>query len=353
MARSLGEEALMLFREVNETEGIASALFRVATVAGEQGEYEAARALFKECLKMDRESGSTRGLAASLWGLARLNFVSQGDSEAIRSLLEESIALYRTIGDKGGIADCLYLSGWVVLLQGNAAAARSQAEESILLYKEIADRPGSAQSLSLLAEVEARQGDRIAARALYQESLALARKGGDKLIIVSDLEGLAGIVAVQEEPTWAARLWATAESLREGMGMPLPPVYRAGYERSVAAARARLGKQVFTTAWAEGRTMTPEQVLAAPGRVALSTQAAAGQPATTTAKTLATYPAGLTTREVEVLRLVAQGLTDAQVAEQLVISPRTVNFHLTSVYGKIGVSSRSAATRYAIEQHLV
>jgi DNA-binding NarL/FixJ family response regulator len=56
---------------------------------------------------------------------------------------------------------------------------------------------------------------------------------------------------------------------------------------------------------------------------------------------------------VEVLRLVAQGLTDAQVAEQLVISPRTVNFHLTSIYNKLGVSSRSAATRYAIEQRLV
>ena len=66
-----------------------------------------------------------------------------------------------------------------------------------------------------------------------------------------------------------------------------------------------------------------------------------------------TYSAGLTAREVEVLRLVAQGLTDAQVAEQLVISPRTVNFHLTSIYRKLGVSSRAAATRYAIEHHLV
>jgi DNA-binding NarL/FixJ family response regulator len=70
-------------------------------------------------------------------------------------------------------------------------------------------------------------------------------------------------------------------------------------------------------------------------------------------KTSPTYPAGLTAREVEVLRLVAQGLTDAQVAEQLVISPRTVNWHLTSIYSKIQVSSRAAATRYAIEHKLV
>jgi LuxR family maltose regulon positive regulatory protein len=61
---------------------------------------------------------------------------------------------------------------------------------------------------------------------------------------------------------------------------------------------------------------------------------------------------GLTAREVEVLRLLAAGLTDAQIAEQLVISPRTVNVHLTSIYRKIAVSSRAAATRYAIEHHL-
>jgi len=54
-----------------------------------------------------------------------------------------------------------------------------------------------------------------------------------------------------------------------------------------------------------------------------------------------------------VLRLVAQGLSDAQVAEQLVISRRTVNWHLTSIYSKLGVTSRNAASRYMIEHHLV
>jgi DNA-binding CsgD family transcriptional regulator len=56
---------------------------------------------------------------------------------------------------------------------------------------------------------------------------------------------------------------------------------------------------------------------------------------------------------VEVLCLVAHGLSDAQVAEQLVISPRMLNTHLNSIYGKIGVTSRRAASRYAIEHHLL
>jgi DNA-binding CsgD family transcriptional regulator len=101
-----------------------------------------------------------------------------------------------------------------------------------------------------------------------------------------------------------------------------------------------------------GRMMKLEQVLAAAGRVALSATVTVGQPATTTTKTPAIYLAGLTARGVEVLRLAGQGASDAQVAETLTISPRTGNWHLTSIDSKIGVSSRSAATRYAFKHHL-
>ncbi len=95
--------------------------------------------------------------------------------------------------------------------------------------------------------------------------------------------------------------------------------------------------------------MTWEQALAARGPVTILSETAPTPPA----KSPPTYPDGLTGREVEVLRLLAQGLTDAQIAEHLIISPRTVNTHLRAIYGKIQVSSRSAATRYAIEQRLI
>ena len=87
--------------------------------------------------------------------------------------------------------------------------------------------------------------------------------------------------------------------------------------------------------------------------------AAAEPPATATGSEQATrpasaaYPAGLSPREVEVLRLVAEGLTNNQVADRLSLSPRTVDRHLNSVYTKLGVSSRSAATRFALEHRLV
>ncbi len=93
------------------------------------------------------------------------------------------------------------------------------------------------------------------------------------------------------------------------------------------------------------RDVKPEQALAAQGQKPIPTT-------TTTVSPPPTYPAGLTAREVEVLRLLAGGLTDHQIAAKLVLSPRTVHAHISSIYSKLGVTSRSAATRYAIEHHL-
>src|SRR5216683_2022066 len=151
----------------------------------------------------------------------------------------------------------------------------------------------------------------------------------------------------------AARLWGAAEALREAIGAPIPPVYRAAYERAVAATRVSLGENTFAATWAEGRTMTPEQALAAKERaVTLAPIPPAIAPAPP-AKSPVTHPAGLTKRELEVLRLLAGGMTNPQIAEHLVISLPTVSTHVTSIYNKLGVTSRSAATRYAVEHHLV
>jgi ATP/maltotriose-dependent transcriptional regulator MalT len=267
-------------------------------------------------------------------------------------LLEESLALFRELGDRFGIAQELWLSGLVALQQGNASTARRLAEESVALSSETEFPFGTAWFLADLARVEARQGDHAAAHAHYEHGLAIASKIGGKLLIPIFLEGLANLLATQGEPARAARLWGAAEGLRESMGVPIWPVERAAYERTVERVRAQLGEQAFAAAWNEGRMTSPEQVLVAQGRETIKTLPADQLP-TSLMKSSPTSPNGLTAREVEVLCLVAQGLTDAQVAVQLVISPRTVNTHLKSIYGKIGVSSRSAATRYAIEHQLL
>lgn len=97
---------------------------------------------------------------------------------------------------------------------------------------------------------------------------------------------------------------------------------------------------MFKAAWAKGRALTLEQA------IALAEQVTASQPTIQ-------LPAGLTEREVEVLRWLTKGLADAEIAEQLVVSRRTVHAHLRSIYSKLDVTTRSAATRAAMELKLV
>ena len=348
-ARSLFEEALALWKEVGDKKQIAFSLENLAMIESRQGEYTRGRALCEESLAIQRELGNKVGISDVLLQLAWILFVSQGHLATVHSLIGESLVLSREVGDKRGIADCCYLSGHIALSQDDAFTARALAEESLLLSREVGDRQNIAQSLSLLGRTVAVQDDYTAARALFEESLSVAREIGDKLNSTFYLEGLASVVAAQGEPVWAARLWGAAEARRESMGVPISPVERTAYdERTVERVRAQLGEKAFAIDWAEGRSMTLEQVLVTRGPTIIPLETRPAPPA----KSFPTYPEGLTTREVEVLRLVAQGLTDAQVAEQLVISPHTVNSHLKAIYGKIGVSSRHAATRYAIEHHL-
>jgi predicted ATPase/DNA-binding CsgD family transcriptional regulator len=351
VARSLTEEGLAVDRELGDKRGIAWDLLSLAGLLSQQGEYTRARDLLEESLEMHRELGNAMGISGSLQWLTWVLFLSQGDSATVHSLIEKCLVLFRELGDKEAIAFSFYVSGQVALSQGDAAAARSLAEESVVLYKELGYRQGMTWSLSALASVVAVQGDHVAARALYEESLAVARKIGDKWAIASSLKGLAGVVATQGEPAWAAQLWGAAEALREVMGAPIPPVYRADYERAVAAARAQLGEKAFAAAWAQGRSMTPEQALATQTpKVESISRGASSAPS---AKLPTTYPDGLSARELEVLRLLATGLTDAQIAEQLVLSLHTIHAHLRTIYSKLGVTSRSAATRYAFEHQLV
>jgi DNA-binding CsgD family transcriptional regulator len=165
------------------------------------------------------------------------------------------------------------------------------------------------------------------------------------------LATLASLAAARGELVRVAHLWGATEALRETAGRPLRSIERAAYERETATARDYLGETAFAAAWAEGRGITPEQVLAAtdPEVPARPTD---GLPTRTPVSR--SVPEGLTPRQVEVLRLLAaQGLTNRQIAEQLGITAQTVHAHLRSMYSKLGVTTRSAATRYAIEHRLI
>jgi DNA-binding NarL/FixJ family response regulator len=156
------------------------------------------------------------------------------------------------------------------------------------------------------------------------------------------------------------RLYGAVETVRETRGTSLSPIDRGFSARSVEAVRCQLPESVFTDQWLAGQAMSLEQAIEVARQFIVQEQVTSPprSPEGSVSHDALTSPPseklfGLTAREVEVLRLLTQGLTYAQIAQQLVISTRTADAHLRSIYGKLGVTSRSAATRYAIEHKLV
>jgi ATP/maltotriose-dependent transcriptional regulator MalT len=270
-----------------------------------------------------------------------------------RAMEEEALALFQEVGDATGTAFVLQNLASVLSLQGEYGRAQALLEESLTLSRRGGDVWNITLSLLFLGWVSIGQGDYADARALLEESLEISMARGNMWIMAIGLVGLAAVATAQGGLVRAVWLMSAAKAVREAIGALLPPFVHVMYESTMVALRGQLGEQAFGKAWSEGRAMTLQQVLAAKDPLPMPAQLSNGFSSTDPAKTSHGYPDGLTAREAEVLRLVAQGLTDAQVAERLFISRRTVNWHLTLIYSKLQVSSRSAATRYALEHHLV
>jgi len=316
----LVEEQVRLLRQAGEPWEVADALFHLAFAVSMHGQYPRGQALFEEALMLFRKTGNELMVGAilvhsSLW----LCWSASPEPATIRQRFQQGEALISRVGDRYWMAHSAATAALIALFEGEPGRASRLAQESLALFREMDARWEIAITLYTLGQVAAHQGDLRAARSHYEQSLALSGELGEQFIIPLSLEGLAGVLARQGELGWAAQLWGAAEAMREVIAVPLFPAHRAGYEQAVRGARAHLGAPAFATTWQEGRTMTTEQVLAAQGRVTNPPSTPAGSRSTLPTQTSPSYPSGLTTREVEVLRLVAQGLSDAQVAVQLVI----------------------------------
>lgn len=156
------------------------------------------------------------------------------------------------------------------------------------------------------------------------------------------LIGLAGVCCQQNQPELAAKLIGAAQQRLALTGTRLEQSDLADHQRIVAAVEVQLGKAHFLALSALGQHSDLDELLK---EIAVYEQDQLPEPAKPTF--------GLTARESEVLALLAEGLTNAQIAEQLTISPYTVNIHIRSIFGKLGVTTRAAATRRALESHLV
>jgi ATP/maltotriose-dependent transcriptional regulator MalT len=355
-ARTLAEESLALSRELAEKRQTGYALYILGRLARVEGDYSGAAAFVEESLSLFYELQLKHDIALVLSDLG-LTVLFLGEYERATALCEESLAISRELGDLRGIASWLANLGTVVLARGDDQRAQTLCEESLVIRKTLGYKGGCAHTLAILGRIALEQGDHERAVACYHESLSLRQETGEKEGIATVLEGLAAVAGRHGQAASAARLLGAAESLRTLLGAPLTPIDRAYQQQTIAALRTHLDEPAFLHAWAAGRALALEDAIAQ----AVQVNARAHTPPTPSPAAVAvpsTVPArrnpfGITAREIDVLRLVTQGLTTTQIAEQLSISPRTADAHVRSIYSKLEVNSRAAATRSAIEHQLI
>jgi ATP/maltotriose-dependent transcriptional regulator MalT len=279
-----------------------------ATVLGSAhrylGDRDAARRCFQAALDLRAKLDDRRGLSVAMNNLA-LMALDEGDLVLARENLEQSLVIKRQLGDQNSLAIGLANLSDVLIRSGELDGARRALGEAA----ELAEVLGNPQLTGLL---EANRGflaaeqDRWAESAAHFQAAALAHEeGGQAHDIVVALTGLGRAVHRLGRPDEAARHLRAAEALAAGIANPQRLA-------DVRAALAEIGETADAAA----------------------------------------LPDGLTARQVDVLRLLAAGLSNKQIAAELSLSPVTIERHLATVYRKLGLGGRVEAARYAVTHGL-
>jgi non-specific serine/threonine protein kinase len=326
----------------------AQALYGDAILLFAQGDYgEIAAARLEESLALFRNVEDKSGIAHVL-GCLGIAAAAQGDHETAVALYREGLTLAREVGDRWGIAKALCFLGEVALAEGDYDNAAPMLEESLALHRELGDAVGITWSLGPLVSVARVQGDSRRVAALLRERLTLQCQLGDRLGIVISLTGLGGEAKDQRNWIRAARLFGAGYALREGLQASLSLSERASHESDLASTRAALSQEAFEAAWAEGRAMPPDQVVAFALTPAEPDEGMGSDPSVRPPQS-----PPLTTREREVAAMIARGFTSRDIAEALVISERTADAHAEHIRSKLGLHSRTQIAAWAVEHGLV
>jgi predicted ATPase/DNA-binding CsgD family transcriptional regulator len=357
-AAAVAQEAMELSDEVEIGSSLAASLrIMLAGPAWIRGDYERGRELLEESLAISRKADDKVMIADALFHVQAMWGSFSGETARTKEICEEGIVVCQEVGYNYRLPAFLNSLGYMLMLEGEYERGAALNEEAATLCREHGYKNGLQYALDNQGWAALLQGQHETARSYYEESLVLCKELGERMIASESLQGMACIAGAKGEALRAARLFGAAqalwETLREAVAFELTPEEEAWRQPYRATARSHVGEAAWAEALAQGRAMGLEQAI----EYALSEEESSATPPSSATgqsppSSMPEHPAGLTPREVEVLGLVATGMTNAQIAKELFLSPRTVETHLTSIYHKLGVTSRAAATRFALEHGL-
>jgi DNA-binding CsgD family transcriptional regulator len=268
-----------------------------------------------------------------------------GKYDVARSLLDEALTLARQAGDPFRAAMALNFLGDLARCQRQDAQAQAPYEEAAALLRQLGAERDLAGTLQNLGHTCLHLGNVERAQALFDESMALQQAQGNTPGMVECLIGFAAIAVARGLPAAGARLLAAVAATGwEGRAWEWPAT-RMDYEQALARVRAQLTEAELQAEQAAGRARSLEQAVEDALHLPLPLPGAS-QGGMGTAQ-------ALTAREREVVILIAQGQSNAEIADELVLSKRTVEKHIANILSELGLTSRAQVVRWAIAQGLL
>jgi predicted ATPase/DNA-binding CsgD family transcriptional regulator len=337
-------EALTIAHAIGDEYLVADLLHQQSWVLLHQGQPAAGFSLAESGLSLARRLGDVH-LTARLLSARASATHAEGDHAGAARDADEALHLFRQAGDRLRTGQMLGNLGYHELSAGDLDAARSHLAEALDISSALSDRFAAVYQTFNLGLAEYLGGSPEAAQALFAASLDAARRTGMTAQAAYALLGLALAGWGGADPGWPARLHGAADQVLADLGETLEPLEAQLASRDRGRLRAAMGDAVFEAEYATGRTLDVAQVLAA---LRLAGTAAGRVPTAGPGETATR----LTPRELEVLKLVAQGLSNAGIAQRLTVSEHTVHRHLSSILRKLHLPSRSAATAWAVRAGL-
>jgi DNA-binding CsgD family transcriptional regulator len=270
-----------------------------------------------------------------------------GEYDRASGPLRESIDLNRHIGHWRAVATVRTLQGLAAYGMERLTEAADIFEQSLAVHRESRDTFDLAVALIGQALVRCDQGRHQEAAALLMEALPIwqALKGWENLSEwLADAATLASMTGRAE---LATRLLGAAYALRDRVGYTFNCPERPRFERTERSLREQMGTETFERARRDGSAAALQDSLAE-ATAFLNELLASARPTNRTES-----PFGLTSRELDVLKLLVEGKSDKEIAEALFIGARTVEAHVSNLLAKLGVRNRAEAAALAVRQGIV